>query len=281
MGSYNRSKTLWNRSQTRWCLWWASRLLKLLTSTRKPDVLDDWNNTWFGFRCSETVAIHGKAHKNLCILFQRIFWYLNGTSTYAIQLCERSSRKQPIGFWDADYNGCLASRQSANGFIFTNQGGAISWRLRKQTLTAESTAEAEYISLATATQEAVWLRYILSFERSSIVNPNFTIYINSQAAMKLEQNDSSGNQTKQKDIEYYINRSHIPAKHVNIKYCNIGIDSWFTNKNAILYLVWTVPKWMRTWNVFSDRYFWQLTNGEYWINQSVVGVSASQEHYYK
>ena len=41
-------------------------------------------------------------------------------------------------------------------------GGAISWLSRKQTVVALSTTEAEYVALSTATQEAVWLRRLLS-----------------------------------------------------------------------------------------------------------------------
>ena len=36
-------------------------------------------------------------------------------------------------------------------------GGAISWLSHKQSTVALSTAEAEYIALGSATQEAIWL----------------------------------------------------------------------------------------------------------------------------
>jgi len=37
-------------------------------------------------------------------------------------------------------------------------GAAVSWKSQKQTCVALSTAEAEYIALAAATQEATWMR---------------------------------------------------------------------------------------------------------------------------
>ena len=40
-------------------------------------------------------------------------------------------------------------------------GAAISWKSRKQTCVALSTAEAEYVALAGATQEATWMRHLL------------------------------------------------------------------------------------------------------------------------
>ena len=41
-------------------------------------------------------------------------------------------------------------------------GAAISWRSQKQTCVALSTAEAEYVALASATQEAVWLKQLVN-----------------------------------------------------------------------------------------------------------------------
>ena len=40
-------------------------------------------------------------------------------------------------------------------------GAAVSWKSQKQTCVALSTAEAEYIALAAATQEATWMRQLL------------------------------------------------------------------------------------------------------------------------
>ena len=41
-------------------------------------------------------------------------------------------------------------------------GGAISWMSKKQATVALSTSEAEYVTLSSATQEAVWLRRLLT-----------------------------------------------------------------------------------------------------------------------
>lgn len=38
----------------------------------------------------------------------------------------------------------------------------MSWRSKKQTCVALSTAEAEYMALASAAQEAVWMRQLLT-----------------------------------------------------------------------------------------------------------------------
>ena len=48
-------------------------------------------------------------------------------------------------------------QKSTSGYMFQLGGTAISWRSKKQTCVASSTAEAEYMALASAAQEAMWL----------------------------------------------------------------------------------------------------------------------------
>ena len=43
-----------------------------------------------------------------------------------------------IGYSDADFSGCVASRKSMSGYIFKLADGAVSWRSVKQILTATS-----------------------------------------------------------------------------------------------------------------------------------------------
>src|SRR3954468_17867296 len=65
------------------------------------------------------------------------------------------------GYTDADWAGDLDERKSTSAYVFLLNGGAISWRSKKQGMIALSTMEAEYIAAAAAVQEAVWLRCLL------------------------------------------------------------------------------------------------------------------------
>ena len=58
--------------------------------------------------------------------------------------------------------GDLDDCHSTSGNLFLLAGGPVSWLSKKQSTVALSTAEAEYMSLSGATQEAVWLRRLLS-----------------------------------------------------------------------------------------------------------------------
>ena len=65
------------------------------------------------------------------------------------------------GFSDADWNTLSGDSLSTTGYIFTLGSGAICWKSKKQTIIANSTMEAELIALASASEEANWLRDLL------------------------------------------------------------------------------------------------------------------------
>ena len=95
------------------------------------------------------------------IAVERIMRYLVGTMYLAL-LYRKNELKSCVGFSDADWAGDLDERKSTSGYIFQLSGAAISWRSKKQAYVALSTAEAEYIALASAAQEADWVQQLLT-----------------------------------------------------------------------------------------------------------------------
>jgi hypothetical protein len=62
-----------------------------------------------------------------------------------------------VGYVDADYAGDLDDRRSIIGYIFTLVGRAIFWKSMVQSLVALSIIESEYMIVAKAIKEALWL----------------------------------------------------------------------------------------------------------------------------
>ncbi|WJZ92853.1 hypothetical protein VitviT2T_011828 [Vitis vinifera] len=58
--------------------------------------------------------------------------------------------------------GSVDDMKSTSGYVFTIGSGVICWNSRKQEVVAQSTIEAEYISLAAAANQAIWLRKLLA-----------------------------------------------------------------------------------------------------------------------
>ena len=92
---------------------------------------------------------------------KKVFRYLQGTKDHMLTF-KKSDQLQVIGYSDSDFAGCPDDRKSTSGFIFMMAGGAISWKSVKQTLTATSTMEAEYVACYEATCQAVWLKNLIS-----------------------------------------------------------------------------------------------------------------------
>lgn len=99
----------------------------------------------------------GKAHWSAV---KRILSYLAGTTTHGL-LFSGKGRTTLVGYTDSDYAGDKDTRRSTSGFIFLHLGGAISWGSTRQSCTALSTTEAEYIAASNATKEAIWVQRLL------------------------------------------------------------------------------------------------------------------------
>ncbi len=87
--------------------------------------------------------------------------YVKGTTKLGIYYSNENSNEL-IGYSDADWGGDINDRKSTSGYIFKLNGGAVSWRSKKQSGVALSTAEAEYVALSAAAQEAMWLKQLMS-----------------------------------------------------------------------------------------------------------------------
>ena len=104
------------------------------------------------------IGMLGRYQSNPCIGHRRatkkVMRYLQGTKDYMI-MYRQIVNLDVIAYSDSDFAGCVDSRKSTSGYIFMMAGGAISWRSVKQTLTATSTMEAEFISCFEATSHGV------------------------------------------------------------------------------------------------------------------------------
>ena len=99
-------------------------------------------------------------------------------------------------------------------------GAPISWRSKKQTPVALSTAEAEYVALATAAQEAVWLRIVMKGLNEEI-SPT-VIHEDNQSAIAIAKNPQFHSRTKHVDIKYHFVRELVEDGIIRLSYCRSG-----------------------------------------------------------
>ena len=97
-------------------------------------------------------------------------------------------------------------------------GAAISWNSKKQICVALSTAEAEYIALAKAAQESIWLQRLLSDMGEHLTNP-MMIFEDNQSTIAMTKNSQFHGRAKHIDIKFHFIREQVMAKTVELKYC--------------------------------------------------------------
>ena len=135
-------------------------LLYLATRTR-PDIAYAVGN--LSKFCTKPTKEHWTAVK-------RVMRYLKVTIGYGL-LYSNECNSECVGYSDADWAGDLTDYKSTSGYVFTFGGAAVSWKSKKQESVALSTAEAEYMALSMAAQEATWMRRLLSDLRYTPSHP--------------------------------------------------------------------------------------------------------------
>nr|KYP74792.1 Copia protein [Cajanus cajan] len=144
--------------------------------------------------------------------------YLQGTKDFMLTY-RRTDSLEVIGYSDSDFAGCIDTRKSTSGYVFMLACGAVSWSSRKQTLTATSTMEAEFVSCFEATSHGVWLKSFISGLRvvDSIAKP-LKLYCDNSAAVFMAKNNKSGSRSKHIDIKYLAIRERVKEKKVVIEH---------------------------------------------------------------
>lgn len=89
--------------------------------------------------------------------------YLKHTITHGISFTPNSTMKPLMmhGFVNADYASCPDYRRSIGAYFVYLDNNLISWRSKKQTIVARSSAESKYRALAHIATEITWLLSLL------------------------------------------------------------------------------------------------------------------------
>jgi len=126
---------------------------------------------------------------------------------------KRTDNLEVIGYANSDFAGYIDSRKSTSEYIFLMIGGAVSWRNAKQTLTAISIMEAEFVSYFKATSHRVWLKSFIYGLRiiDSIYRPLRMFYSNSTAVF-MAKNNKNESRSKHIDIKYLAIRERLKKK---------------------------------------------------------------------
>jgi hypothetical protein len=149
---------------------------------------------------------------------KRLLRYLKGTRELGIKFTsEGKSKPETFGYCDADWGGDLDTRRSTTAYVFMLTGGSVSWASKLQPTVALSSAEAEYMAVCAAVQEAIYLRRLLEDLGYRQQDPT-VIYEDNQGCIALSENPILHKRTKHIDIRYHFTREKVETGEVKLVY---------------------------------------------------------------
>lgn len=146
---------------------------------------------------------------------KRVIRYLKATPSVGITY--QSTELVLTGHTDTDWGQNLSDRCSISGYVFLSGNAPVSWSSKKQPTVAQSSMEAEFIALAHATKEALWLRTLyeqLGFPQSTPT----PIHCDNQSAITFSHDSQFHAHSKHIDIKYYFVRDTITNRQISINY---------------------------------------------------------------
>jgi hypothetical protein len=154
---------------------------------------------------------------------QHILWYLRGTLDYTLVLggdAKSTGKETPrvYGYSDADWGNDQETRRSTSGYCFFLAGSLVSWSSKRQSTVALSSTEAEYMALARATKEALWLQRLVG-EVYGTTPGTIPISVDNSSCIALAKNPEAHDRTKHIDIQFHFLRGHVALRRVKLVQC--------------------------------------------------------------
>lgn len=182
--------------------------LMYVTLTTRPD-LSAATNYFSRFQSdpSDEHFVHAK----------RILRYIKGTLDLKLKYIKDDTASLLHGYADADWAGDENDRKSTSGFVFKVYGSTVSWLSRKQATVSLSSTEAEYVALAEAACEAIWLQNLLKELEMKFIEPTI-IFEDNQSCILIAEEPRGHKRLKHIDVKYNFIREVISSGKIGIKY---------------------------------------------------------------
>ena len=148
---------------------------------------------------------------------KRVLRYIQGTRGQKLYF--RKTSVTIVGFCDSSW-GEKPDRKSTSGWCFTlnSDSGMIVWKSKKQKCVALSSCEAEYLSMASAVQEGLYISQLICDIDVIDHVPSFTLKCDNQGAIMLTQKAQVNDRTKHVDVKIHFVRHHVAEGNVVLEY---------------------------------------------------------------
>ncbi|KAI5311342.1 hypothetical protein L3X38_000007 [Prunus dulcis] len=148
---------------------------------------------------------------------KRVLMYIQGTIDYGIEYVTGKSALL-VGYCDSDWSGSEEDMKSTSGYAFSFGSGAFSCASVKQHSVALSTTEAEYVSAAEATSQAIWLRFVLE-DFGEEQTTATTVFCDNTSAIAMAKNPVFHQRSKHIKRKFHFIREAIQEEVIELLYC--------------------------------------------------------------
>jgi len=149
---------------------------------------------------------------------KRVFRYLNGTQEHVLTISDHRNNQNGLrSFCNADW-ASQAHWDSMSGYIFTINGGMVSWSSKKQAIVALSMTEAEYVSATHAVKEVLWLHTFLAKIARPLNHPTI-LFCDNQSAIAIMKDDQYHACTKHINVQHHFICDIISRSDISVVYC--------------------------------------------------------------
>ncbi|CAN0870173.1 Retrovirus-related Pol polyprotein from transposon TNT 1-94 [Linum grandiflorum] len=145
-----------------------------------------------------------------------IIRYLKKTPGLGLMFKRNNSRIVEL-YTDASWASEVTSRRSTTGYCSYVWGNLVTWRSKKQSVVARSSAEAEYRALALGIQEAIWIQRVLK-ELNHHGQDAIHMFCDSQAALSIVKNPVHHDRTKHVEIDRHFITEKVEQGIVDVSY---------------------------------------------------------------
>ena len=142
--------------------------------------------------------MHSPYDEHLDAIF-RILRYLKSTSGKGL-FFKKGDQRTIEAYTDIDWAGSITNRRSTSGYCTFVWGHLVTWRSKKQSVVARSSAKGEYRAMAHGVCEMLWLKQVLV----ELKRPNevpMKLYCDNKAAISIAHNPIQNYRTKHIKID--------------------------------------------------------------------------------
>ena len=149
---------------------------------------------------------------------KKVLRYLQGTKDLMLTY-RHTDTLEVVGFSDSDYACCVGDKKFTSSYIFMMVEGVVSWKSVKQTLTASSITEAEYVACYEPTCHAIWLRnFISTLEVVHSISRPLKLFCDNSTTVSFSRNTRSTSRSKHIDVKFFFVKEKVAKSLISVEH---------------------------------------------------------------